>query len=416
MDAFEASELTASLASKIAAAMAYAAASTLIMFVNKIVLTGYGFPSFLAVACFQYAASIVVLIVQRRMGLIPPFPLLSSDAAVSVFPVPFIFLLNTVSGLGATKMLNMPLFVLLRRFSIVMTMCLEALWIGKRFGGRVKSAVGLMVCGAFIAAAYDMSYEASGVALVLVNNLATAFQGVGLRKKMDELATTRVGTSGLMYYNNLISLPFIVMMLVLSPRDIAALQEFPHWGRPDFLVALLGSALMGFALNYCYFWCTKANSPTTTTCIGAFKNIATSYVGMLFADYTYGHLSFIGINVSVAGSLWYNWEELRKMRGLEAERVAKARDAAMESGSVPASTPKTPGASISATSVLVLIDEKTKRGHSSTSSESGFGSSGGATVDVPYGASPSCSSTIVIPVGDVTVRTEEPRGGNNGGA
>jgi hypothetical protein len=70
---------------------------------------------------------------------------------------------------------------------------------------------------------------------------------------------------------------------------------------------------MGFVLNFAYFMCTKINSPLTTTVIGCLKNVVTTYCGMLFNDYRFSALNFVGLNVSVFGSLMYSHAEFTKV-------------------------------------------------------------------------------------------------------
>ena len=331
----EKTEATASVREKIAAAFFYGATSFVIMLINKVLLTTFSFPSFQFVALIQYAGSLVVLGVQRWVTHSVSFPAPSWDVVKQVFPLPFIFLANTMTGLGATKSLNMPMFVLLRRFSIVMTMFLEMYLLSKRYKSNVYLAVTLMVLGAFIAAAGDLHLEFYGCAMVLGNDLFTALQGVVLRQKMDKDKKDRdnavtspgpqkphpesaLGTHGLMFYNNLFSLPIVAAMLFNNPKELQQLHEFDRWGNKPFLFCLFFSSVVGFVLNYSYFMCTKLNSALTTTVIGSLKNILTTYLGMIFfPDYTFTLLSFSGVTVSVAGSLFYNYVEIQRGREMQ---------------------------------------------------------------------------------------------------
>ena len=69
------------------------------------------------------AATLVVLFVAERCGIVS-FPRFERSLPRRIFPLPIFYLLNLVSGLGGTQKLNLPMFTVLRRISILMTMIL----------------------------------------------------------------------------------------------------------------------------------------------------------------------------------------------------------------------------------------------------------------------------------------------------
>lgn len=106
---------------KIGTALFYAIASFFITVVNKSVLTSYKFPSFQFLALSQMITTVVVLFAAKKLGYIK-FPNFHFRIFYQIFPLQFIYIGNTVFGLGSTKELSLPMFTMLRRLSIFMTM------------------------------------------------------------------------------------------------------------------------------------------------------------------------------------------------------------------------------------------------------------------------------------------------------
>jgi len=94
---------------------------------------------------------------------------------------------------------------------------------------------------------------------------------------------------------------------------ISELYLFDGWYDLNFLFMLIFTCFMGSILNYAIFICTAMNSALTTAVIGALKNIATTYFAMIiFSDYEFTWLNFMGINISTIGSFYYTYITLFK--------------------------------------------------------------------------------------------------------
>jgi drug/metabolite transporter (DMT)-like permease len=101
-----------------------------------------------------------------------------------------------------------------------------------------------------------------------------------------------------------------------NPLTMSILSQvftFPAWSDPTFFMMFLLAVSMGSILNYSIFLCTTLNSPLTTAVVGATKNVATTYIGMIaFSDYTFTWINFMGINISILGSVYYTYMILFK--------------------------------------------------------------------------------------------------------
>lgn len=302
---------------RIMAALFYGASSLLVVFINKIVLTSYRFPSFLFLACMQFFSTCIVLGALSSMKQID-IPLISTDIAKEVLPVSLMFLGNVASGLGSTQALNLPMFTALRRFSILMTMIGEYLVLSTVPTKTVLLSVALMVGGAIIAALFDLTFNPWGYFYILLNDVFTALNGVYLKKAS---LSNKCNKIAVLFYNSFFSTFFVFVFFVICQlfyydhntgtaegSELDKVMSFSGWKDPAFLLLFCLAAVMGSILNYSIFLCTSLNSALTTAVVGCLKNVLTTYVSMvLLSGYTFTWVNFIGLNVSIAGSLLYTY-------------------------------------------------------------------------------------------------------------
>jgi solute carrier family 35 len=349
------------------AAVFYGITSLAVIFTNKSIMTGYNFPFFDFLAAVQFLATIVILsilVIVRKVEI----PVLNYTIFREVFPISMMFLGNVICGLGSTRSLNLPMFTALRRFSILMTMMAEYFILNNLPSKAIIISVFLMVGGALVAAAYDLTFNAWGYALVFLNNGFTTLNGVYLKKAS---MSGKCNKMGILFYNSLFSA--IAMLLffgiehynvaldnrrlvsnsfrreigvtpviptralaesntnttlhnifpatlqhegavwvsssgVILQSTLTKISEYDGWAKPDFMFIFICAALLGSVLNYSIFVCTTINSALTTAVVGCLKNVVTTYIGMLiFTDYSFSLWNFLGINISIVGSLYYTY-------------------------------------------------------------------------------------------------------------
>lgn len=327
---------------KIGSAILYGIVSIIVIFVNKIVLSTYHFPSFNLLALVQFLCTCSILLILKLFKRVE-IPFLSIDIIYDILPVSMMFLGNVVFGLGSTKRLNLPMFTGLRRFSIMMTMIGEYLILHKPPSMKVMFSVFLMIGGALVAAYNDLTFDFNGYVMVFINNILTALNGVYLKKASLSTSCTKMGV---LFYNSLFSMiALVVVLLVKELFQLASLNSnyshysinlettqlpdledlakvsiferwrnsseiyrvyvFAGWNDPVFQVTFFAAAIMGTCLNYAIFLCTTKNSALTTAVVGCLKNILVTYSGMLFPGYIFNWFNFLGLNISIVGSLYY---------------------------------------------------------------------------------------------------------------
>jgi len=285
---------------RVGSAIFYGLASFMIMVVNKHVLTVHKFPSFQILGLGQMTATILVLSIGKWSKVIA-FPGLSKDTLRKIWPLPLFYIGNMLFGLGGTQELSLPMMTVLRRFSILMTMVGEFYILKVNPDIKVQLSVYLMIFGAIVAACNDLAFSLKGYTFVLLNDFCTAANGVVTKKKLE---TRDLGKYGLMFYNSLFM--FIpTLMLSFYSGDLESVSQFQGWST-TFVSEFLLSCIFGFVLMYSTVLCTQYNSALTTTIVGCLKNILITYSGMLIGgDYVFSWLNFIGLNISVIGSVIY---------------------------------------------------------------------------------------------------------------
>uniref|UniRef100_A0A8C9BI87 Solute carrier family 35 member D2 n=1 Tax=Phocoena sinus TaxID=42100 RepID=A0A8C9BI87_PHOSS len=269
-----------SRAAKLLSALFYGTCSFLLVLVNKALLTTYRFPSPVVLGIGQMTVTIMILYVSKLSKLIH-FPDFDKKIPIKLFPLPLLYIGNHISGLSSTSKLSLPMFTVLRKFTIPLTLLLETIVLGS-----------------------DLAFNLEGYIFVFLNDIFTAANGVYTKQKMDP---EELGKYGVLFYNAcFMSIPTLIISV--STGDLRQATEFNQWKNVLFIIQFLLSCFLGFLLMYSTLLCSYYNSALTTAVVGAIKNVSVAYIGMLVGgDYIFSVLNFVGLNICMAGGLRYSF-------------------------------------------------------------------------------------------------------------
>ncbi|KAM4807988.1 nucleotide sugar transporter SLC35D2 [Rhinophrynus dorsalis] len=296
-------EAAVSRSTRLFSALFYAASSFFIVLVNKTVLTTYRFPSSTFLGVGQMGITILILYI-GKVNQIITFPDFDRQIPRKVFPLPLLYIGNHLTGLSSTQKLSLPMFTVLRKFSIPLTLILEMIILRKRFSCSVVLSVTTIILGAFIAASFDLSFNLEGYIIVLLNDFFTASYGVYTKEKMDP---KELGKYGVLFYNaSFMIIP--TFLFTLWSGDFEQAVHFSEWTNIAFTLQFILACMMGFILLYSIVLCSYYNSALTTTVIGSLKNVSIAYIGMFIGgDYTFSWLNFLGLNICMSGGIAYSF-------------------------------------------------------------------------------------------------------------
>lgn len=229
-----------------------------------------------------------------------------------VFPLSLCWWTYVVSGIVALRYLNIPMFSTLRKFTVLFVLAGEIFLLSKPAKPTVWIAVGVMLSGGLLAGVTDLTMSVPGYVCVSICCLATALYLVMIVRVTK---ATRLDTFGLLFYNNVLSMPLMLLFLAFFTTELQDVRSFPQLHDRSFLLFLIVSAAQATLLNIAIFLCTKINSPLATTVTGQMKDIVTVGAGLfVFGDVKLSGPNLAGLALSLFGSLLYSLTKLRASR------------------------------------------------------------------------------------------------------
>jgi solute carrier family 35 protein len=228
-----------------------------------------------------------------------------------------LFVVNIAVGLMGLKLVNVPMFLAIRRTGTVFALLAEWAVLGKVASRDTMLAVALIVVGAVVAGWDSLSRDATGYAWTVANNVLTAL-AVAYSKKFSDAHGLK-GFS-LPLYNALVAFP-LCLLLAGATGELSYTASFPHLLRSGFITALVAASVLGVWTNYIHFLCGVHIGPLATSIVGNVKDIAATVLGVLLpfggTPFVPTYLAITGLVASLLGAILFSLAKLKEVRSGE---------------------------------------------------------------------------------------------------
>ncbi|KMT02805.1 hypothetical protein BVRB_8g193880 [Beta vulgaris subsp. vulgaris] len=302
------------------AAISYMSCAVLLIMFNKSALSSYKFPYVNVITLLQLICSCVFLYVMRHWKIISftndgslrsfdnPIILVPFKTLVQTLPLTLSYLLYMLVSMESVRGISVPMYTTLRRTTVAFTMVVEYLVARQKYSRHVVGSVAIIILGAFVAGARDLSFDFYSYGVVLLSNLCTAVYLTSIARLGK---SSGLNSFGLMWCNGIICGP-ILLLWTFVQGDLQMLISFPHLSSHGFQAVMLLSCVMAFFLNYTVFWNTALNSALTQTICGNLKDVFTIGLGWLwFGGLPFDLFNILGQGIGFLGSCFYAYCKLK---------------------------------------------------------------------------------------------------------
>jgi len=250
-------------------------------------LSSFHFTSANALLFFQCTICVILVKACEMLQLITIEPL-NLDVIRIWLPVNAIFVGMIGTSFWALQGLNVAMVTVLKNLTNLFTIAGDYAFYKRSYGIGVWACMGLMLLSALCGAATDLSFNAAGYIWQMVNCGFTAAYSLYMRGAMDRVALVtsngkRLSEFSMVFYNNLLSLPFLLIIMA-STGELHRVWSEPDLTHPGFLTVAAFSGLLGFAISFTSLWFISTTTPTIYSLVGSLNKVPLAFIGLfLFA-------------------------------------------------------------------------------------------------------------------------------------
>lgn len=310
--AYPSTFLSIRMSPTVVSGLTYCSVSAAMVLLNKYALSSFHFSSPNSLLLLQCASSVLLVKSIEALGYWK-VERLRWDIVKIWLPVNLIFVLMLATGIWALQLLGVAMVTIMKNLSNLITITGDYFIYGRTYNRYVWFALGLITVSACTGGATDLDFTWTGYLAQLANCLFTAMYSLLLRGVMDKATATlgsKMSTQSEVYYNNILSIPFI-LVLIWGFGEHVSLPQDPALKSSAFLLAVGVSCFVGFYISYAALWFLSTTTPTTYSLIGSLNKIPVAIIGIIVfaAPTTPANLASIAVGL-IAGVLFVRAKQM----------------------------------------------------------------------------------------------------------
>jgi GDP-mannose transporter len=240
------------------------------------------------------------------------FPKINYEILKIWIPVVLLFVTMLCSSLFALIYVSVPTLIVIRNLSTLSVAVLEYFILDNKVDILSIGTLIGMLLGAIFYSMHDLTFNIKGYMWLCVNIIGTSLYQIYIKKVINMSIMKDHGAISMSYYNNLISLPILLILSFLMGEFKSLLIYFQSIYLPKIrsICIVFLSCILGFALSTSAFSLNKEISPTSMMVANNVNKFSLIVLSEIIIEWTLDIRSSIGaIFVLFCGCLYSQTKE-----------------------------------------------------------------------------------------------------------
>ncbi|CAF3632735.1 unnamed protein product [Rotaria socialis] len=296
----------------IASLILYCVSGTLLTLVNKLIVVIFPYVNVLLVLQNGIAVILLVFFSQGFRHTFESLPELNVNIVKLWMPLVLLFVMMLTSSLFALMYVTVPTFIVMRNFTTLSVALLEYVFLNNQIDGFSTLTLIGMLLAAILYSKHDLTFNIQGYTWLSVNIIGTSAYQIYMKKIIHLPVFENIGSIGMSYYNNFISLPILLICACIMGELTTLLlkSDLRHILHMKNISIILLSGILGFSLSVSAFALNKLISATSMMVANNANKFFIIVLSQIFVQFTLDLKASIGaISVLFLGCLYSQAEK-----------------------------------------------------------------------------------------------------------